>query len=62
MTLGKTLEVTDPNLSFYNKENGGLGRSYNQFKALLGLEMRSCRAPVMKYFFCLGICTTEGVT
>lgn len=35
---GKTSGVTNPNLSLYNKENRGSGRSYHQFKALLGLK------------------------
>lgn len=54
MVLGKTLETTDPNLPFYSKENGGLGRSHNQFKALLGLEMKFFRALAVEYFFLSG--------
>lgn len=38
LVLGKTSGVTNSNLSFYNKENRGLGRSHNQFKAFMGLK------------------------
>lgn len=51
MVPGKSLEVTDLDLSSYNKESWGLGRSHHQGKALLGLEMRSFKALSTKRCF-----------
>lgn len=51
MVPGKSLEATDLDLSSYNKESWGFGRSHHQGKALLGLEMRSFKAVSTKRFF-----------